>query len=455
MKRLAFGAIFLVACAGTPARTDGGAEAIASYRASFRAHEASASGAREGGTPSAPAAATGRLGPEAAVALAKKNNPRLVELAARAEAAKEAIEVAGQRRNPTLQARQVRVDRMFDGEPRLSPLVRFRPERPGEIPALEAEARAAEASARAGARAAGLAREAEVRGVYDDVGLLDAEAKAAESLATARRRLAEETRARTGTGTSTAIDADLTELSALEAEDTGRERRARRGLARAALLDRVGVAPSSEADVVTDGSVTPAWPPAPLPAEDKLVEVALRRDARVAGMAANVDGAEARLRRERVRRIPWLTFVDVGYAFTPGSEPGFGWFVGAGVDLPVLQTNAAGVRTAEAAKDASRRGLESEADRVAREVRSRLREVEAAVGLVTQLRKDAAPVLVRAEQDAARALEVAGIDTVKAALVEERRAAVELRVLAGMRRYRTAMNDLRRAMSGDVPAASR
>ena len=50
MKRLAFGAIFLVACAGTPARTDGGAEAIASYRASFRAHEASASGAREGGT---------------------------------------------------------------------------------------------------------------------------------------------------------------------------------------------------------------------------------------------------------------------------------------------------------------------------------------------------------------------------------------------------------------------
>lgn len=425
-----------------PAKTiDAREAALASY------HERAFTPAAR--TPAASPRVRARLSADEAVATAKKNSARLAELHARVATAHEGIAAATQRENPTLQATKVRFDRLLAGEPRVSPSLRFRPERPGEIDAREAAAKALEQAAQAELALEEIALEAEVRWLYDDVVLCDVEAATIERMAAARRKLADEMKARTTTSTATAVEADLTELSAIEAEGAARDRRAARALALAALLDRMGVDPSSDVEVIAPPDVSAQkWPPDPLPSERVLVERAIARDGRIRAAGAGIDAADARLRQEELRRVPWPTFVDVGYAFTPGSEPGLGWFIGAGVELPVFQMNGAAIRTAEAAKDASRRNLDTQVETIARDVRARVREVNAAAALVTRLREEATPVLERADKDAARALEVAGIDGVRAALTAERAAMLEVRVLAGMRRYRTAMSDLRRAVAG-------
>lgn len=435
----------------TPLTTQGGEHAVALYRQG----QSELRAARRGGAvaASSPAetrhdAAPSTLTVDEALLRARQRSPRLAELNARADAAEAAIGAASQPNNPQLRVGQVRVDQWLDGKPQVRPMLRFSPNRPGELDARASEARASAAQARAAVAAEAAVLDAEVRWIFDDALLLEAEVTAAERAAAARRTLASRMRERLEAAEATRLDGTMAELSAVEAEQDGAERRAQRDMALAALLDLVGVEPSAQVRLVGDPT---AWPPPALPPEGVLVETALRNSPAIAAVAARIDGADARAAIERGKRWPWFTSIDVGYQFAPGVPEGLGWVLQTGIELPLFHSNGAGARAAQAMSEAERRALTAETERVAREVRSRLRDTQAAAGLVGEFRERMQKTLQSAESEARRALDNRSIDALRALQIEERRAAVELRLLRLVRRYRASAAELRRAVGGRLP----
>lgn len=435
----------------SPGQTRGATEAIGIYQRSTREDGAPQlrGGVADARIGAAPDVANVPLTLEAAIALAKKSSAKLGELGARVAAADAGIEAAGQRNNPEVRATNVKVGRAIDERESLlvTPRLRIRPERPGEIAAREAEARAARDEARAALRAEEIALEAEIRWLFDDVVLLDAEIAASERVAEARRKLATQVRDELGTAMSTGVDADLTALFSVEADGEVAELRSRRALVVGILLDRIG-RPGAKMELSGDAS---AWPPPALPPEQALIELALRRSPAIAGSAARMDGADARLHLEEGRRWPWLNFVEVGYEIEP-SRTGVPLFtVGAAIEVPIFHTNGGAVRQAEASKAASKHLLEAEVEAIVREVRARVREVDAAAALVTQFRAASLPLLERARGELDRALSAGAINAVRALTLEERTNVVELKLFRLMRRYRSSLDALRRAVGGPLP----
>jgi outer membrane protein TolC len=449
LTRWALGAALLGAMTGcwTPQETRGANEAIAIYR-SRPIVRASAPGTTRD-TSTGDAAGELTLSVDAAVQLAQKSSARLKEMERRIAVTEAAVEAAGQRANPELRVTNVRVARAIDtGEPlSATPRLRFSPERIGEIPAKQAEARAATREARALLRAEEIAIESEIRWLFDEIVLLDAEIAAADKMAAARRRHATQAQEQLGTATATAIDTSLADLLAVEADAHVAERKSRRALALGELVDRAGLPPGTTPRL--EGNPT-AWPPAPLPPEETLIETALRGSPDIAGAAARIDGANARVHLEQTQRWPWFRFLEVGYEFGPTGTNVPLFTVGASVELPIFSANAGGIRRAEAANDAAKRRLESEVQKTTRDVRGRLREANAAAALVADFRRAAIPVLERAGNETARALETGGTNTLRALDVEERRCKVEIELLTLVRRYRTAVDALRRAVGGPL-----
>ncbi len=449
-------AITLVAACHPPQQTRGESEALAIYRRSVRPDQTlQFHGRSSAPVPGAEAGAGDTaLTLDTAIALAKRNSARLAAIDARIRAADAAIEAAGQRNNPELRATNVRGGRAIDlGQfPRVVPRLRFSPERPGEIPAREAEARAASNDARAEARIEESAIEAEVRWLFDDAVLLDAEIVAAERAAATRRRLATQTRDRLTTGTATSIDVSLADLHAIEADARVVERRSRRALVVADLLDRIGRPPGTKLQLLGDPTV---WPPPPLPSEQTLIETALKRSPRVSGAAARIDGASARLDLEQTRRWPWFRFVEVGYELEPSLTNVPLWTVGAGIELPIFSTNGGAIREAEASRAAAKQRFEAEVESIVRDVRGRLREANAAATMVSEFRSAALPILEHASTETARALENNTIDMLRALTIDERRFQVELQLLTLVRRYRTAVDALRRAVGGPLLSSAK
>lgn len=410
-------------------------------------HAAGAAGAPV--SASAADAELGALTADRAVAMAKDNSAHLAALEAHATTAAADVAATDQLPNPTLIVSNLHLDDVLYGEPSLKAALRLKTPRPGEIAAKVAQARAAEATARAEARAEALAIEADVRWLFDDVLLLDAEIAAAEAVAAARRALATRMKERLDVSEATMIDEAMVELAATVAEQDSAERRARRAQAKSELLDRIGLDPAATVHLVGDRAA--AWPPPALPSEETLVETALRRRPEIQIAAARIDGADARVHIESANRVPWVSSVEVGYEFAPNVEAGLGWVFRAGIDLPIFNTNRAALGAATSARTAEKRALAAEVERVAREVRQRLREANAAEALATELQRRARPVAERAGIETKRALEDRGIDVIRALSVDEQRVIVELRLLRLVRSYRTAVAELRRAVGGRLP----
>lgn len=384
-----------------------------------------------------------------AVALAKDNSARLAALESRATAAAAVVAATDQYQNPVLTLSNLHLDDMVDGKPRVRTALKIPLPRPGEIAAKVAAARATEATARAAALAEALAIEADVRWLFDNVVLLDAEIAAAEAVAGARRELAARMKERLAAAEATKIDEAMVELAATLAEQDSAEWRAQRAQAQSDLLDRLGLDPAATVHLV--GDRTAAWPPPALPTEEALVETALRLRPEIQIAAARIDGADARVHIESANRLPWLSSVEVGYDFAPDTDAGLGWVFRAGIDLPIFNSNRAALGAATSARTAEKRALAGDVERVAREVRLCLREANAAEALVTEFRRQALPVAERAGIETKRALDDRGIDVMRSLSVDEHRVLVELRLLRLVRRYRTAVSDLRRAVGGSLP----
>ncbi|XYH96644.1 TolC family protein [Sorangium sp. So ce1128] len=441
----------LAGCAG-PARTAGSERAIALYREGRASRAALAPGRAgpglraRGSSGGAPLALT----VDDAVAWARDHSAELAAQSARAGAAAARVEAEDHLENPELRVSNIELERMIDREPRVSAAVRFPVARPGEVDASVAAARADEAGERADAREIEIALEADVRWLFDDVLLFDAEIAAAEAVAAARRSLAAWMKEQLDAARTTAIDEAMTELTAVDAEQDSVDLRAQRSAALGALLARMGLDPGTPMRLI--GAPRTAWPPPELPTEEAAVELALRRRPEIDRAASQIDAADAELHAERGARWPWLSFVEVGYDFRPGSAAGLGWTLGLAVDLPIFDTHRDGAAAADAARRAEQRSLSAAVELVTREVRTSLSEARAARDLVTELRSRMGPAVERAGAEAARALDGHTIDVSRALEADERRVRLELRMLRFVRRYWTAVGDLRRAVGGRLPA---
>ncbi|AKT41125.1 TolC family protein [Chondromyces crocatus] len=440
----------------TPFGASGSDHAIALYRderartALLQRHgvDGISAKARAEGRRPAPAVLT----VDQAVTLAKDNSPRLIELTARAEAARVGIDAWRTHRNPELRLQQGRLDQYLNGQPRLGTALRFRPSRPGEADAATATARSEEVTAIAEARAEELTIEADIRWLFDEAALLEAEIEAADRVLEARRERARQMKARLEIAQATTLDDVMAELSAVEAEQGGFDRRARLEAVKGELLDRAGLSPSSTVRLV--GGATRRWPPPDLPSEEALVEAALRNRVEVATAAAQIDATHALAFIEQRRRWPWFTFVEVGYQFAPSVETGRGWTFELALELPVFNTGRAGAEAAEVTHRAAKTALVAEVKLVTREVHAALLEVRAAEKLVTEFRRRAIPAAERADAAAQQALEARGISGVDALLTRERLASTEQKQTELMRRYVTGVDALRRAVGGRIPGES-
>ncbi|WP_437751545.1 TolC family protein [Sorangium sp. So ce1389] len=442
--------VSLAACAA-PARLEGPDRAVALYReaeAQAKAH-ARARASLAPGRSAAPRA----LSADEAVALAKQRSATLAMMRAREGTARArvAADAAGTYRNPELRVSQLRLDQLLDRVPRLAAGVRLHPPRPGEAGATADVARADVDVARAETRVAELELEAEVRWLFDDVLLIDAEIEGLEEVAATRRRLADEQKALVRAAQGTAVQEAMAALSAAVATEDSAEPRARREVALAALLERVGLDPGAPVRLV--GEPLGTAPLAVLPPEDALIEAALRSRPEIAMAAAELDAATAEGALARTLRWPWLSFIELGYEFTPATRDPLGWTLEAGLELPLFDTHGSAVEAADAQAIAAQRTFTAEVQRIAREVRDRLREVRAAGALVEEFRARALPAAERAGVEVARALESRQIDALEALSLDERRAAARVKLLRLVRAYRTALAELRTAVGGNLAAA--
>ncbi|WP_437527473.1 TolC family protein [Sorangium sp. So ce726] len=387
---------------------------------------------------------------EDAVAWARDHSAELSAQSARAEAAAAQVDAEDHLDNPELRLSNIELERIIEREPRLSAALRFPVTRPGEVDANVAEARVDEAKARADAREIEIALEADVRSLFDEVLLFDAEIEAADAVAKTRRSLATWMKGQLAAARTTAVDEAMTELTAVDAEQDGTDLRAQRSAALAALLSRMGLDPGAPVRLI--GAPKSAWPPPELPTEAEAVELALKRRPEIELAAAQGDAAEATLHAERAARWPWLSFVEVGYDFRPESVLGLGWTLGLGIELPVFDTHRAAVVAADAARKAEQRSLGAAVELVTREVRTSLAEAQATRALVTELRRRMTPAAERAGAEAQRAIEGRNVDVGRALEVDERRVRLELRLLRFVRRYWTAVGELRHAVGGRLPA---
>lgn len=387
---------------------------------------------------------------DAAIDLAKKNSTRRLALEASLAAAEANIAAADRRRNPELRVSQFRLDELLHDSGQARVALRIFPDKPGALSADIAEARAKHAQALANLRIEEQAIEADVRWAFDDVLLLDAEIAITKTIAQTRQTMVTQMQARVAASTGTALDEALAELSSVETDADLAQHEARRREVRGLLFDRIGLPPESSMEVIGDPPLS--WPPAPLPSEKVLVERALRSSPEVAVAAAKIDAADARSFAERAKRIPWVTFLEVGYEFSPKTAQGLAWTFRGAVDLPIFEATGNGVVAANATKSAAERAFEAEVERIVREVRASMREVQSAEALVTQYRNRALPAAEKAAKEAQRALENHNIDSIRALSIEECRAVVDLRLLQLIRRYRTAVSGLRRT-SGNVSSA--
>jgi outer membrane protein TolC len=268
----------------------------------------------------------------------------------------------------------------------------------------------------------------------------------------AREAVAVQMKARLDASQATALDEAMAAVTAAEAVEDRVDLAARRGAARAALFVQLGL--PADADVRVTGAPPDAWPPPPLPDERALVEAALRTRPEIATAAARVEATGARAFAERVKRLPWLSFVEVGYEVGPGIPDGQGFTLQAGIDLPTFDLNRKGVIAAESAQTAAKLGFVAAVQGVSREVSVRLQAARVAEGQVTELKKIVQPASQRASAAIQQAVQGHDVDVVLALMVDVRRVRVELLYLDAIRRYRTAVSDLRRSLGGQLPSKS-
>jgi len=373
-----------------------------------------------------PASRGTRLTEQSAVEIALESNPTLA-------VAREGLAIAqGDRtraaawRNPEVRVTNLGYEEGNDRLDRVVFALRVFPPHPVEMAARKDEADAGIERARFRVEEVQASLRRDARLAFRRVWFASQRVRLAERLVETRRRALdlERTAVSGGIGDPRAVAA--AEAALAEAEGAQRRAMDERRFAIGDLAAVLGLASTEglEPDAPADLMACPA-PPRDLRSFE---EQAVQKNPAVKQERAAYAQAEAVLRREYGRRIPWFSFVQAGYDFDPYGKRS-GVHGGVGLDLPVWDWNTGGIARAEA----SRR-------QQAAQFRETLRQVLGSVrvayeGWVTwferldRLRTETWPVVSQAEREAAAAVEQARLAESELLRARERQIRVEGEIL--------------------------
>jgi outer membrane protein TolC len=355
---------------------------------------------------------SGPLSLAAALERALERSPTLAALRAKKQAAAAAVDAATKLDNPELRVGGVQLDQVANGVPRANVRLRVKPPRPFENEARRAEAEALIRETEAELQAASTEVRAEVRERFFELQLSREEVTSSAELLSARSRFTAALNQQVQDGRRTAVELANAQVAQQEAEFlalAANERSARARLELAALLGLDAESLELEA----------TEPLAELPGAAECSNQALQQAAGIEQRLARIDAAEAVLDREQAQQVPWLSFLDVGYAFAPGTDDPLGFFFGGGITLPIFDTNADAVEASRAEVAYAERELNAEFDRVQRAVRSAHRSAESAQRLWQSYRSKtpvAAALAVEAAQRAVESGTLAELSALEAAV---------------------------------------
>jgi hypothetical protein len=211
------------------------------------------------------------------------------------------------------------------------------------------------------------------------------------------------------------------EVAVQEAEDRARRRQAEEQDALLDLARRMGLGTADGLTVVIPPD--PLACPAPPGAVPEAIDAVAKDHPRVRLARAAYAVAEAELKVEYARRIPWIRWIQIGWAYrpgTPGDNPDRNDLrLGASLDLPILDWNQGGVASGEARRNRSAEQFRTALAEVVADADASRSRWAIAADRLARLRIEAPALADRAmamTQDAVRSGRLSGLDLQKSRL---------------------------------------
>jgi multidrug efflux system outer membrane protein len=392
------------------------------------------------------AGAARSLDREQAVRLAVAQSPELLAArTAEAEAAGEARDTTLE--NPTLRLRDVELDKAADGTPELQlglrvpipqPLLLSAEAQRGRLRAEEAQAERSDLERRT---------RAEVKKLFARLALVEQAARRLKEILPLLARYRTLAAERVREGASTELDATLPLLRLAEAED----QRAALALERVRIERRLrtltGV--SGRTGFAVAASDLETAPVRQLEAA-ALVRHALARRQDLRRAAARVGVAEADTYLLRVRRWPWLRYLEVSYHVTPVLDPRR-FELALAVELPIFNWRRGELSAREARLEGRRLEERARVLEAARDVSDACERVRLSAARLAELGRSLLPALEAGARAASKAVEDGALDPVRASVALFRKLRAERRYLEAQLAAREAGIDLEAAVGGALP----
>lgn len=369
--------------------------------------------------PSAPGTPIGALSEDDAVAMALKYNPDLRVQRAQVDVARAEVREARRLDNPEVRVANGWEEDPSFGEDRFTLDLRWSPE---PLPSHLATIAAAEAVVPAVQAEAALeawevrqaVRLAWTRAAFESL-LAVVEEERAGLLRSLRERFA----ASPGADPVQHLDA---QVEASRAEDRVRRQRDEAAGAIRDLARLLGLG-SSEGLVVAIPT-DPAGCPAPASGGTDLVAAAAQHHPRIRLARAAYAAAEAQLKVEVARQIPWVRWIQVGWGYQPDTKNGVPdnrnqLRLGMSLDLPILDWNQGGIAAGKARRTRQAERFRDALTTVVGDVNEALRRQSAARDRLDRLVREAMPLADRSTAlttEAVRAGRLTEVDLLKVRL---------------------------------------
>lgn len=397
---------------------------------------------------------------EQAIALALRADPALLRRADRLAVADALIDRSAQLENPNLLVRNASLNRLAQGEARLELALRVPVPQPWARDARRQRATLERDATRAAQRGRQQRVRARVRQLFARLAMLEQSGAALERTAARAPRAVEPERSATAGPPRLDLDRALLLLRQAELSDLGHALRLRREAALHELRRLLGLAPERpvvfrlEPPAATPGAAAKPAPGSALlaAAEPALVQRALAQRWELQQAAAKVARADVGAYLERLKRWPWLRYLELSYVARPEFDPdGFQFALSIGV--PALSWNRGAIAERDAQRALQGRRAQLLALSIAQEVHTALFRARVCAQRVQDLQRFLLPALAAtsAVDDAAAERLVTPRRAINA---QWRRLRAQQRYFEAVFEQQSAVIDLELAL-GETPAAPR
>ncbi|MBL8741342.1 MAG: TolC family protein [Myxococcales bacterium] len=377
-----------------------------------------------------------------ALARAKAHSSSVIAAKAELAARKAQVDAAAEVENPELRIGQLRLDQLTHDQEEVEVKLRVKPPPPLQNDALRAEAEADARYAAADLNEAERETIAAARLAYYETAALDRAMEATKRLAALQERRGKVLEQNATQNRATSLDLALASVDRAKVDDDLATLAGQRRRSLGRLGDAVGL--TLPEDVELDPLDFSRLAVVEVPSESALVKLGLENAPELERRAAEIDAAAATVDQERSTQIPWFSFLELGYHFSPGTIDPEGFTFGAGIRLPIFDPRIGAVDAAEAQKTALMRHFDADASSLKGLVLDARREVVAAQQSVGADREKLREAAKAAAREADKAMEVGQLDELSAIKIQSDAAKLAVDDAKAVQRMLEALAELER-----------